>query len=185
MHELGAWPLVLLGSIVGIPLSAAFIIAWSYFVQMPMSLSIDLRNDSPWPIIAGILSIVVSLIAAVAAVIVVHEFVHALTFPKMGLTRSTIVGVWPGRLMPYAAYMEEITCIHLLFVLLAPLIVLSVLPFVLCALTESNIGAFAVISCFNALLSGGDVITAATMLFQVPLFAKIRNKSWSSWWVPA
>ena len=185
VHELGPWPLVLLGSILGIPLCASFIFAWSSFVQIPMSLQIDLRNQSPWPIIAGILITVFSLIASIAAVIVVHEFIHALAFPRMGFTRSTIVGVWPSRLLPYAAYVDEVYCIHLLFVLLAPLLLLSVVPVVLCALTGSNIGVFAAVSCFNALLSGGDVVMAATILFQVPLFAKIRNSGWYSWWKPA
>lgn len=185
MRELGARALVLLGSFVGIPLCASFIFAWSSFAQMTWSLQIDLRNESPWALIAGVGIVVSLLIAFIAAIIVVHEFIHALAFPNMGFTRSTIVGVWPSHFMPYAAYLDEITCVRFLFVALAPLTLLSVVPLILCALIECNTSVFTVVSCFNALLSGGDVIMAAIVLFQVPLFTKIRNKGWDTWWKPA
>ncbi len=183
LRELGPGALVLLGSLVGLPLCYLFIVAWTTLAPVSVSLRLDLGvQGALGPILAmGIAA--VSLVLLVAGIVIVHEFIHAFTYPSFGMTASSVIGFWPSRVMPYAAYLDEMSCVRFVVVALAPLAVLSLAPLLICYATGSESTLLAAVSCLNALISGGDVLIVLTAAVQVPPFAKIRNKGWHTWWM--
>jgi len=56
------------------------------------------------------------------ALIATHELIHALGYPKFGFTRSTVIAVWPSRLLFYAGSFDAIRRNRMLLVYVLPLL---------------------------------------------------------------
>jgi hypothetical protein len=117
-----------------------------------------------------------------------HELLHAIWHPKLGLSPQTVLVVWPKRLR-FGVYYEG--CMgrgRWLAMRLAPLVGLSVLPVGLLTLFHAVRVAFAwevflqVLMLVNGIGSGGDVVAAAWVLFQVPLKARICFCDGKAYW---
>jgi len=122
------------------------------------------------------------LLPAFLLMIPLHELIHALANPRFGMTPRTLVGVWPSRLLFYAHYEGELSRNRFLAILAAPLIVLTILPLLLCIVTQWNAPMLAAIALANGLGAAGDLLGFGLVLAQIPRRAMVRNKGWRSYW---
>lgn len=163
MREPTPWVMQLLALPVGFGLTLALAVLW-------MAVTPVGRGPAPSTGTA---------LAAVLVTIPVHEFLHLLLHPRTG---DSIAGFWPSRLLFYTHYHNALPCRRYHAILLAPLVVLSVLPLAVCALASVSSPFLAVLSVTNALVASGDLFAVLLLLVQVPARATLRNKGWRLYW---
>jgi len=117
------------------------------------------------------------------ALVSVHESLHALAMPHYGLTRQTLIGVWPTRLLFYAAHMDAMPRNRFLWVFAVPFLVLSLVPLLGCALLQVGPAAVVVVSVINGACACGDLLGIGMIAWQVPRHALVRNQGWQTWWL--
>jgi hypothetical protein len=130
-------------------------------------------------------------VAILVLLIPVHELLHAAFHPGAGLSSDTVIGLWPSRLLFYAAYEGPMARNRFLLVFMGPYLVLSLLPVVAIPLLRA-IGAgpvpllaLAFLAFIGAAVAAGDVVGAILVLTQVPADAVVRNQGWRTYWRPA
>jgi hypothetical protein len=116
-----------------------------------------------------------------AGLVVVHELIHALVHPMAGLSPRSILGFWAS-LGFYAHYDGEMSRNRLVACLLMPMLVLSIVPLLVSAVTQVSSGWVAFVSAVNAFCASVDLLLAGSLLFQVPAAATVRFKSWRIFW---
>jgi hypothetical protein len=157
---------------------AAVPVAWAWFALGGVQPGVSFQTRSPQQ---GIAAIAVAL-TAVLALIVIHELLHAAAMPDFGLSRRTIIGVWPSHGLFYAHHEGELTKDRFLVVFLTPLMVISVLVPATCILAGWKPPWLALLTILNALFACGDRFGALLIFFQVPRGAICRNQGWMTWW---
>ncbi|MSR57765.1 MAG: DUF3267 domain-containing protein [Planctomycetaceae bacterium] len=161
--------------------------AWSRLTPMSssgFSMTVDGRGGAMPSWLVGILGMAV-VAGCFLALIAVHEFLHALAMPHYGLTRQTLIGVWPSRLLFYAAYLGPMPRNHFLWVFAVPFLVLSLVPLLGCMLLRIGPAAVVVVSVINGACACGDLLGIAMIAWQVPRDALVRNQGWQTWWLRA
>jgi hypothetical protein len=116
-----------------------------------------------------------------AGLVVVHELLHALVHPMAGRSPHSILGFWSS-LGFYAHYDGEMSRNRLVAILLMPLLIISIVPLLVSAVTQVSSGWVAFVSAFNALCACVDMLLAGSVLFQIPATAIVRFKSWRIFW---
>ena len=116
-----------------------------------------------------------------AGFVVIHEGIHALVHPMAGLSPRSILGFWAS-LGFYAHYDGEMSRNRLVAILLMPLLIISIAPLLVSAVTQIASGWVAFVSAFNALCACTDMLLAGSILFQIPATAIVRFKSWRIFW---
>jgi hypothetical protein len=116
-----------------------------------------------------------------AGLVVVHELIHALVHPMAGLSSRSILGFWAS-LGFYAHYDGEMSRNRLVACLLMPLLIISIVPLLVSAVTQVASGWVAFVSALNALCACVDLLLAGSILFQIPATAIVRFKSWRIFW---
>ena len=167
----------------------------------------SLRQPSPW--LENLLALPIGVVAAVvvavlwflvtplrditpamslptfllsfAGLVVVHELLHALIHPMAGRSPHSILGFWPS-VGFYANYDGELSRNRLVAILLMPLLIISIVPLLVSAVTQVSSGWVAFVSAFNALCACVDMLEAGLVLFQIPATAIVRFKSWRIFW---
>jgi hypothetical protein len=124
------------------------------------------------------------LALGILAIFPVHEMLHALVHPRWGMSRDSILGLWPSRLLFYAHYTGELSRNRFVAVLGMPLLVISTVPLAVCALIGHAPATVAFLSAFNAVAAGGDICGMCVVLLQVPSAATVRNQGWRTYWRP-
>jgi hypothetical protein len=71
------------------------------------------------------------LLCAIPLLIVAHELIHALGYPRLGFSDRTILGIWSSRFLFFAAYRGGMGRNRWLLVYLLPFLVLSIVPAVI------------------------------------------------------
>lgn len=112
----------------------------------------------------------------------VHELAHVLAHPDMGRSDETVTGIWLTRLMLYAHFTGQVSKTRFMMMLLFPFLLLTVLPLLSGWMAGIQSLWLAVIIVWNGVLSCGDLIGIAIILFQVPKTAVCRNKGYFTWW---
>lgn len=163
MQEPGPWLMQTLALPCGLLLALVLGVLW-------MTLTPLLQGPPPSP---------AECLLALLAIVPAHEALHLVMHPRTG---DSIVGFWPSRLLFYTHYHSALLCRRYLAVLLAPIVLLSVVPLAACALTGKAPAFVAVASVGNALFAAGDLLAAGVLLAQVPPRATLRNKGWRVWW---
>jgi hypothetical protein len=182
LREPSSYALIALGSLIGVPVGIAFAYLWSQVELYPLSIRMNLSLFGSWAPVAGLVVLAFLALAFFLLLIAIHELLHALACLKFGLSRETVIGCWPSRMMPYAGPLGEMPCWRYLVMALAPFLVLSVLPLLIAAFVERTPSTLAILSTVNALCSGGDLVLVAVIASQIPLRAAVRNKGWSTYW---
>jgi hypothetical protein len=136
---------------------------------------------TPLEEMTGTLSIPAFLLSF-AGIVVVHELIHAVIHPMAGRSPHSILGLWPSRMLFYAAYTGELTRNRFVAILLMPLVIISFLPLLIAAVAQATSGWAAFVSAFNALLACCDIFGAGLVLVQVPSTAIVRNQGWRTYW---
>lgn len=113
---------------------------------------------------------------------VLHELLHCVGHPGWGFSPSSILGFWPSRFMPYAAFLGPIPRNRFILVGFMPLLVLSVLPLAVCAVFSIHSLALSAVSVMNCLVSCGDIIICLLVWMQVSPPAIVQEQGWDIWW---
>jgi hypothetical protein len=116
-----------------------------------------------------------------AGLVVVHELIHALVHPMAGLSSHSILGFWAS-LGFYAHYDGEMSRNRLVAILLMPLLIISIVPLLVSAVTQVSSGWAAFVSTVNAFLACVDMLGAGLVLFQIPATRIVRYQSWRTYW---
>jgi hypothetical protein len=122
------------------------------------------------------------LLGAILVSIPVHELIHASVHPQFGRSHSSVLGLWPSRLLFYAHYSGELSRNRFIAILVMPLVLISVVPLLVSALIGHAPVVLAFVSVFNALCACGDAFGICLLLFQVPSAATVRNQGWRTYW---
>ena len=152
-------------------------------LSLPIGLTLAVVLGVLWmtltPLRHGAAPSVGECFAGLFAIVPTHEALHLVMHPRTG---DSIIGFWPTRLLFYTHYHNQLACRRYLAVLLAPLVVLSLVPLAASALTASASPFLAVASVSNALFASSDLFAAGLLLVRVPPHATLRNKGWRVWW---
>jgi hypothetical protein len=116
------------------------------------------------------------------ALILVHEAIHVLGYPGMGSSQETIVGVWPSRGLAYAYYGGEIARSQFILMLALPFLTLTVLPLVVCMITQRVPFWVAFVALVNGIGSCMDLLVIVYVLVMTPRDAILRNNGWDTYW---
>lgn len=163
--------LALMATVIGIALAIPTLWAWNHIATNARALTL-LPVNSPLFFLLGML-----------VVVVIHEFVHAIAYPRFGLSKDTLIAFWPSKGTCYASYLGAMSRNRWLLVYVLPLLVLSVLPFLICMVSGVVASELKFVSVFNALCCGGDVYFALWLIMrQVPRKSLMRNQGWAQWW---
>ncbi len=122
------------------------------------------------------------LILCLISLIPVHELAHALIHPGLGLSRQTVIGFWPSRLIAYAHFDGKLSRERFLMILAMPVVVLSLLPLLCCLVLKHGSVTLAFFSSLNMLAAGGDLFGIGLLLWQVPRKATVLNEGWKTYW---
>jgi hypothetical protein len=164
-------------------------------VALPVSLVMVLVFGAAWlamlrPHVPASLSFELTLgpllmaVGGLAVLMLAHEGLHALALVGAG-EGSTLLGYWPSHFVFFAHRFGEVGRARWVLVGLAPLLVLSVVPFFV-ALLAPGIGLWlAVISVLNAAGASGDLIGVTLVLLGTPRGAVLRSQGYATWWRPA
>ena len=119
---------------------------------------------------------------AIVILIPIHEFVHAISTPSWGMTNKTVVGFWLRKIMPYAFYTAAWNRSRVIWFLVMPFLILTVLPATGMCFWKLDSPVLYHFILVHAGLSGGNILQVPIFLFQVPRHAVVRNKGWNSYW---
>ena len=137
------------------------------------------------PLPRGSLSLSIpKIIGLFAGIIIVHELIHAAVHPMAGRSSHSILGWWPSHGLFYAVYGGEMTRNRFIAILVMPLLVISIVPLAVAAITQTAVGWIAFASILNALLACGDVFAIGLLLWQLPAKAIVRNQGYYTYWQP-
>ena len=116
-----------------------------------------------------------------AGMVVVHELIHALVHPMAGRSPHSILGFGPSMGF-YAHYDGELSRNRLVAILLMPLLIISIVPLLVSAVTQVSSGWVAFVSAFNAFCACADMLEAGLVLFQIPATGNVRYRSLRIYW---
>ena len=116
-----------------------------------------------------------TLIVASLLVLVFHELAHAIMF-TCGRARGLRVECAWQKYRPQLRYHGAVSRSRYIAVLMAPLVLVSLLPIIVSVALSLRAGDLMLISLLNALVSGGDAIAAAFVLLQVPANAIVQRR---------
>ena len=132
-----------------------------------------------------------AMIVALVLFIPLHELLHAVWHPGLGLTERTVLAIWPARLRFGVYYEGCMSRRRWLMMRLSPLAVLCGVPMLLLTFVHFQGAAYAVevflevMFVVNGIGSGGDVVAAIWVLRQVPAGAQICFLGGRAYWRPA
>jgi hypothetical protein len=157
-----------LGLPIGLAVCATVVVLWIYLTPVTKS-----------PVVYPVL-----LLVLVLATCPVHELLHMLAHPQLGMSRKSIIGVWPSRLILYTHYDGELSRNRMIAVLAMPLLVITVVPLTVCAFIGHAPVTVAYVSALNALGTGIDILEIGLLLFQLPYSARLRISGSKVHWKP-
>jgi len=111
-----------------------------------------------------------------------HEVVHALVHPHLGLSDATTLGIWPRKVVLYAHYEGELSRRRFVLMLVAPFVLLSVAPYLLCAALSVAPPPVVALTIANGAAACVDLLGAALVAFQLPRGSVVRNNGDRTWW---
>lgn len=140
----------------------------------------SVETPAPWGAVALALLLLVPL----------HELIHAMWHPRLGLSKQTVMIIWPTKLRFGVYYEGCMTRGRWLMMRAAPLVCLSVFPVGLLTLFYYIPASYALnvflqmLMLVNGIGSGGDLLAVIWVLLQVPAGARICFRSGRAYWRP-
>jgi hypothetical protein len=166
LRQLSPWLEKLLLLPIGV--AAAVVVAVLWFLVTP------LREITPAMSLPAFL-------LSFAGMAIVHELIHALVHPMAGRSPHSILGFRPA-VGFYAHYDGELSRNRLVAILLMPLLIISIVPLLVSAVTQVSSGWVAVVSELNAFCACADMLEAGWVLFQIPATGIVRYRSLRIYW---
>jgi putative zincin peptidase len=168
----------------GIPIAALTVVALSIAItsvgDQSATIVVKPGDVTPARVVIGLVLVAGGFLAA----LVIHEVVHLVAHPGVGLSRDSVIGIWPSRGVAYAHYDGEITRNRFICMAALPFVVLSLGPvFWFWASGHVNIW-LAFLALFNGIGSSFDILVIGICLAQIPGNAVMRNNGWLTYWRP-
>lgn len=114
-------------------------------------------------------------------IIVPHELIHALCFPEHISSDKVVIGSYIKGGVFFAHYSGEMTKGRFLKVLIAPFIILTIIPALFCVFV-SDIEILRYLSIANGLGAVGDIFGFFLVLKNVPKYGVVRNKGYKTYY---
>ena len=105
----------------------------------------------------------------------IHEYAHAIIYPKFGLSDKTIIGFWPKKFVFYAYHDKPMKRNRILLAMLSPLFMLTIVPVLLISILNLNSVYLAIITLLNPMAGAGDIFYTILVLKQVPKNSLVRT----------
>lgn len=118
----------------------------------------------------------------VLAVLGIGLLLQIACHPDRGLTKESMLGIWPQRLTPYTYFSGYISKGRYLLCLLLPTTLLITLPVAIALLSGNLSGWLAFISLVGALTHGINLFRAASFALRVPSGALIAGRGFAIYW---
>lgn len=176
LKEPSPWVLNLIATPIGILAAVLVRIGWGEIND-----KIELNSSVPGSL-APLIYLVAFLVLGFPALIAVHELIHAFGYPKFGFTPSTMIAIWPSKLLFLAITFDALPRNRMLLVYMLPLLVISIAPLLMCRSLGINSLPLMLASTANGLAAGGDIFCFCLIFLQVPRNATLRNQGWATWW---
>lgn len=112
-----------------------------------------------------------SFLGLLAAIIVLHEIIHLVAQPQVGLSDESYFGFLPKSFLAYASYLGLLSRSRFLFIAAMPFFVITVLPIgvgLLGWLPENLVPIALGAAILNGMASSGDMLISAIHLKRVP-----------------
>jgi hypothetical protein len=165
---------------VGVVVGIGAALLWAATAPSATLLSVTVRPGQS-AVLAALL-VWGKVLGAVALLVVVHELLHAASYPGRLFGPRTIIGVWPTKGLFYAHYDGPLSRNRFLLVLLMPFLILTAGFWLVELVARTGWGLAPGWSVLNAVFSGGDLLAAAMVAWQIPPQAEVRNQGWQTWW---
>jgi len=166
IKEPSPWMAQLLALPVAIITAIVLVVAWNLIVPtQDLSTPVD-----------------ISLLVWIIGVAVVHETIHAMFHPGLGISFNTVLGFWPSKLVFYAHYDNVLSRNRFVAILMAPFVILSLMPLLGGLLAGTAPFYIIFVSVFNGLLSCVDILGVLLIVVMVPKSAFVRNKGWKTFY---
>ncbi len=171
LQEPSMWGFQLRAIPIAIITTGVFALLWMLLTPVRYSLG---TLTFPPPILRNAVTIV--------GVIVVHELIHASLHPQFGLSKETVIGFFASKMFVYTIFTGALTKTRCLIILIMPFVVISILPLLYAAVTQTASLLLGYISVLNALLGSGDLLAASMTARLIPGGSMIRSKGWTSFY---
>jgi hypothetical protein len=166
LREPSPWLAQLLSLPLGLAIVLAVMFAWLSIAEF--------SAPNGWSLLVSILLLLL--------LIPVHEAIHIALHPGHGTCASTIVGFWPKKLLFYAHYDDELARNRFIAILVAPFLVLTVAPVMVCVILAVTPFSLVSLTVVNGCASCMDLFGVLLVLAQIPSGAIVRNKGWRTYW---
>lgn len=170
LKEPSPWVLTLVSTPIGILAAALILKGWG-------ASSVQIEVGSSF-----LVWMVAAVFIGLPALFTVHELLHGFGYRKFGFTPSTMIFIWPSKLLVIAITLDALRRNRLLLVYMLPLLVISVLPLIVCRSFGITSIPLMLASTANGLIAGGDIFCFFLILSQVPRHAMVRNQGPATWW---
>lgn len=128
------------------------------------------------------LNLLLYYIITVIITIPLHEIIHSLFFPNFLCSDEIYFGYIPKSMTFYTHANSAVKKNRILIVILAPLIILSIIPALFFILFELNSMLLFVFITINAVAASNDIISFFIYLTKVPNGTFVRNKGKFTYW---
>ena len=150
---------------------------------LPIAFGLAILIDLIYSILSiNIFHSYISFIYAALLIIPLHELSHSLLFPKSLISKDVLFGFYPKAFVFFTHYNGIITRNRFILILLAPFLILTVLPLIFIILTGNQNVFLAKMVFINALSSSIDLLTVIKTIKEIPKNGFIRNKGFKSYW---
>lgn len=125
---------------------------------------------------------------AMVLLLPLHEMIHALCYPRLGMTDQTLIGIWPQKVLMYALHLGPMTRARYLVTMSFPFLVLSFVPIAIVIvfndlpINPTVVTFLFIMSILNGIASSADILGIGLVLARLPGRAIIRTRGWKSYW---
>jgi hypothetical protein len=125
----------------------------------------------------------ISLLTFYAAMVPLHEVLHAVCYPGGLLSEHLVIGAWPRHGLFYVLYDGPLPRWRLLVMLAAPLAIFSVgLGGAILAAPNGWRPILAQMLLVHTAICSGDCLTIVRIVGQVPPGSLVHNSGWKTYW---
>jgi len=114
-------------------------------------------------------------------IIIVHELLHALIFPEKLSSDNVIFGVYMASMF-FAFYKLDMKRERMVFCMLFPTILLSILPMVIICILNINLPIINFLFLYHTTLAAGDMIGVYLILKGTPKNSYLKNKGYHTYY---
>jgi len=160
------WALHLLSFLLGLLLAFVIFVVW-----IALAPGFEISPAPGYQVCAALISVP---LAGVLLPVLLH--------PRMGMSNSTIFGIWPSKLTPYTACTVKLRKRRAIATLLLPIALFVILPLLFAAAMNISSGWLVFISCYAALLFGYYPMLALVWAYKIPSGAMIAGRGFETYW---